>query len=131
VSKSHPTYIRTEFVLDRIEHRRRTWELRFDLIRTRDEKIRDLNRQYNLMDGDGTYGSSQRHGPPAYLAEYKRINAEFQPQYDGVGPEEDAWDRANDISIHEYLFFDGVTSTGPEFLQGARDRVPTCPTRSN
>lgn len=105
------SYIRDEFVVAYIRRREAGWELRWKLIAERDAKGREINKAFGITEPDGSTSPYSRSYAPDYKTRFAAMEAEFQPRYDAVTTDEIAADRADGMTIWEYLLLEEIQDT--------------------
>jgi hypothetical protein len=100
----HPYSIRPEFLLAYFRRRGAELAKQFALIKVRDTKHRDLNREYGFRNDDGSIPIGRRaYTNTDYKARYDAIDAEFRPLYEAVSVEKVRADHEGGMTIFEFL----------------------------
>jgi hypothetical protein len=86
-----------------------SWRAMMQYVHKRDNLQRDLNKQYNFAELDGTYGAGKMSCTDAeYIRLYDKIEREFRELYNAEIANRD-WVDSSTLSMFEYLLLDNAS----------------------
>lgn len=117
--------IRGVFIRGYADAHRSYMQRGWDLIRTRDDEHRALNKAYGYVESDGTIPiGCKSHVDLHYKRKYDEIESRFREPYDRGLPDLYDWCKREGMSIFEYLWIDDVYTEHLEIVAAESSQRP-------
>ncbi len=98
-------YVREKMLREYVSQSCASREKGNDILNERDNRHRELNKEFGFMDKDGTFGiGCKSHINIKYKNVYTWINDKASKDYKNACDEFKKWEKTQKFSIYEYLF---------------------------
>lgn len=121
--RNNHSRIRPAFVERHLERIEADWKRRMQINAAGYRREKDLNIKYGLPDHPSSpYPTTHNDGPADYLAERKLSHDKSQRLYEAVGVDAEAADRAEGMSIWEFMLLDNLGQVPKDVILAAAKR---------